>query len=254
MAVRKLHKRGLISSSSSLHLKNETDPHPEYEVDFDPGMGNGPGFPARRFRNPGFTDPAWNGSVLTRRFLTWDPEFFENVTRTRPSPVIFLKYNPARPGQGWVNPSENLVWLKILKQFFYSLSPIWLTPGWQNIKIIQVKKYFVNNLRLFPENIALKTPGSRNPETYPGPGPEPVNLDFPTRTQPGTRDSGPGQPGPLPIPVSTPETRLTTWLNKKPQPGEIEETSEKLTYMDHEIFNKKPSINAFISDKVICST
>ena len=38
MAVRKLHSRGLIFTSSSLHLKKETDPHPEYEVDFDPGF------------------------------------------------------------------------------------------------------------------------------------------------------------------------------------------------------------------------
>ena len=69
-------------------------------VEIQAGMGNGPGFPARRFRDLGFSDPARNGSGLTRRFLTRDPEILENVTRTRPSPEIFLKYNPDPAGMG----------------------------------------------------------------------------------------------------------------------------------------------------------
>ena len=71
-----------------------------------PGMGTGPGFPARRFRNPGFFDPARNGSGLTRRFLTRDPDFFENKTRTRPGPGFFQKFNPdpARAGIGQPGP------------------------------------------------------------------------------------------------------------------------------------------------------
>ena len=36
-------------------------------------------------------------------------------------------------------------------------------------------------------NPAISDPGSRNPEAYLGPAPEPDNLDFLTRTQPGTR-------------------------------------------------------------------
>ena len=58
-----------------------------------------------------------------------------------------------------------------------------LTPCWQNIKIIRVKKYIVNILRLFPEKqIKLGKhrvfPGSLSPDAYRGPGPEPGNLDF----------------------------------------------------------------------------
>ena len=74
-----------------------------------PGMGTGP------IRNPGFFDPARNGSGLTRRFLTRDPEFFESKTRARPGPGIFRKLNPdpARAGMG--QPGPELGFVKNLK-------------------------------------------------------------------------------------------------------------------------------------------
>ena len=62
-------------------------------------------------RNPGFFDPAQNGSGLTRRFLTRDPEFFESKTRARPGPGIFRKLNPdpARAGMGQPGPELGFV-------------------------------------------------------------------------------------------------------------------------------------------------
>ena len=73
--------------------------------------GHRAGFPGPAIRNPGFFDPARNGSGLTRRFLTRDPEFFESKTRAQPGPGIFLKINPdpARVGMSQPGPALGFV-------------------------------------------------------------------------------------------------------------------------------------------------